>query len=58
MFLTPNKDNTLEPPEKIGSLTHLIARVIKKIKGNVYENDIVFSIYLIELLLVAFVLII
>ena len=57
-FLAPNKDNTLEPPEKIGSLTHLIARIIKKIKGKVYENDIVLSIYLIELLLVAFVLII
>lgn len=57
-FLTPNKDSSLEPPEKIGSLTHLIAKIIKKIKGKVYENDIVLSIYLIELLLVAFVLII
>ncbi len=55
-FLIPQKDNSLKPPEKIGSLTHIIAKLLNKIKNKVYENDIVYSLYCFELVLAIIVL--
>ena len=39
-----NKDGSLDPPYKkqIWSITHIAIRVIKKIKGKCYENDVTF----------------
>lgn len=50
-FLEPNPDNSLKYPEKIGSLTHIIARILHKLKGKIYEKDIVYSIWSLELIL-------
>ena len=50
-FLEANKDGTLKYPEKIGSLTHVVARVLYKIKGKIYEQDIVYGIWSLQLFL-------
>lgn len=50
-FLEPNEDGTLKYPEKIGSLTHVVARILHKIKGKIYEKDIVLSLWLFQLIL-------
>lgn len=55
-FLIPQQDNSLKIPEKTGSLTHLIAKLLSKIKTKVYEKDIVYSLYCFELILVIIVL--
>jgi UDP-N-acetylglucosamine--dolichyl-phosphate N-acetylglucosaminephosphotransferase len=58
-FGVPNKDNSLEPRyPKIYSLTHFALRFLKKIKPShkVYEKDIVYFIFLIEIILVIVVI--
>lgn len=58
-FGIPNKDNSLEPRyPKIYSLTHFALRVLKKIKPShkVYENDVVYFIFIIEIILALFVI--
>jgi UDP-N-acetylglucosamine--dolichyl-phosphate N-acetylglucosaminephosphotransferase len=57
-FAKPNKDNSLEPLyPKIYGLEHFVLRVLKKIKGKVYEKDIIRSIWLIEFIIALLILI-
>jgi UDP-N-acetylglucosamine--dolichyl-phosphate N-acetylglucosaminephosphotransferase len=52
------KDGSLDVPyKKFYGLEHIIIRILKKIKGKVYENNVVYSLYLFELILVMFVFI-
>jgi UDP-N-acetylglucosamine--dolichyl-phosphate N-acetylglucosaminephosphotransferase len=57
-FAKPNKDNSLELlyPKTYG-LEHLMLKIIKKIKGKVYEKDIVRSLWLIEFIIAVLILI-
>lgn len=55
-FLIPQEDGSLEIPEKIGSLTHVVAKLLSKIKTKIYEKDIVYSLYCFELILAIIVL--
>lgn len=49
----PNKDNSLELRyKKSYSWTHIAMKIIKKIKGKVFENDVVMLIVIIELIFV------
>lgn len=57
-FLLAQEDGSVLPPRHIGSLTHLIAKLLLKIKPRVYEKDIVYSLYCFELILAAVVLLI
>ncbi|MEK6852706.1 MAG: glycosyltransferase 4 family protein [Nanoarchaeota archaeon] len=51
-FAKVNRDGTLEMPyEKIYSLTHEKIWLLKKLKKRVYERDIVYSLWLTELVL-------
>jgi len=53
-----NPDNSLKLPyEKFYDSTHVAIYLIEKIKGKVYEKDVVISIYLFEILFVAITLI-
>ena len=52
-FAEPQSDNSLEI-KKIGSLTHIIIKILKKIKSKVYENDVVLTLIIFELFLAAF----
>ena len=52
-FAEPQPDNSLEI-KKIGSLTHIIIKILKKIKSKVYENDVVLTLIIFELFLAAF----
>ena len=55
-FGIPNKDNSLEPRYKKNySLTHIALRILKKVKHKVYEKDIVYFVYLVELIFVLLV---
>jgi len=57
-FGIPNKDNSLEPRYKQNySLTHIALRILKKMKKKVYENDIIYFMFIVELILVLFVFI-
>ena len=57
-FAKPNKDNSLEPLyTKNYGLEHVMLRLIKKIKGKVYEKDIVRSLWLIEFIIALLILI-
>lgn len=57
-FAKPNKDNSLEPLyPKIYGLEHVMLRVLKKIRGKVYEKDIVRSLWLIEFIIALLILI-
>ena len=49
-FLIPNKDSSIEAP-RIGSFTHLIAKFLSKIKTKVYEYEIVFTLWTLEIIL-------
>ncbi|MEW6063428.1 MAG: glycosyltransferase 4 family protein [Nanoarchaeota archaeon] len=51
-FAVPQRDGSLKPPAKIGSLTHLIVKIINKINGKAYERDVVYSLFLFEIILV------
>lgn len=55
-FLIPQQDESLKPPEKIGSLTHVFAKLLNKFKTKIYEKDIVYALYCFELVLVIMVL--
>ena len=55
-FLIPQRDGSLEPSGKYGSITHIIGAIIKKIKGKVYESDIVLFLFISELILASFVI--
>jgi len=53
-FSVPQKDNSLEPPfKKIYSMPNLTLKLLKKIKPShkVYEKEIVFSLWAIEIIL-------
>lgn len=54
-FLIPNKDGNLEAP-RIGSFTHLITRFLSKIKTKVYEYEIVFTLWVLEIILAIIVI--
>lgn len=52
-----NSDGTLDMPyNKIYGLEHFFIKIIKSIKGKVKEGDVVYGIYLFELILVIIVL--
>lgn len=55
-FLIPKQDNALESPAKIGSLTHIILILLKKIKSKVYEYEIVTALWIIEIILAVIVI--
>jgi len=58
-FGIPNKDNSLnEPYDKIYGLEHLAIRIIKKIKGKTYENEVTYLIMSIQIILCLLALII
>ena len=51
-FAKPNKDNSLEIPyNKIYSLNHLSLFILKKIKRKVYEREVVYSIFIFQIVL-------
>jgi len=49
-FAKPQEDNSLEV-EKVGSLTHIIIKLLKKVKTKVYEKNIVSTLIIFELIL-------
>lgn len=50
-FATPNKDGSLELPYKrIYSLTHLSILILKKFKEKVYEKDVVYLIFMFQII--------
>lgn len=56
-FSKPQKDNALEPLYETNyKVSHVILRVLKKMKQKVYEKDIVYAFLLIEAVLGAIVL--
>ena len=55
-FLIPNKEGSLEPPEKIGSFTHLICKFLKRFKTKVYEYEIVCVLWIFEIILAVVVI--
>ncbi len=57
-FLIPNEDNSLEAPKKIGSLTHIIFKFLKLFKTKVYEYEIVFALWIFEIILAMIVILI
>lgn len=57
-FGKPNKDGSLEMPyEKIYGLTHLGIYVLSKFKKKVYQRDVTYFIYIIQIILCFFALI-
>ena len=51
-FGIPNKDNSLEMPyPKIYGLTHLSIFILKKFKDKVYEKDVVYFIFAIQIVI-------
>tara|TARA_Y100000310_G_scaffold338921_1_gene429963 strand:- start:8909 stop:9919 length:1011 start_codon:yes stop_codon:yes gene_type:complete len=51
-FAIPNKDGSLELPyDKIYGLTHLSLFILKKIKRKVYEKDVVYLIFIFQILI-------
>lgn len=51
-FAKLQKDGSLEQPnKKFYGIEHLVVSIIKKIKGKVYENEVVYSIWLLEIIL-------
>lgn len=55
-FLIPQKDGSVLPPERIGSLTHVVTKLLTKVKTKVYEKDVVNILYCFELILAIVVL--
>jgi len=58
-FGIPNKDNSLEEPyKKIYSLTHAAIKLLQKVKPShkVYEQDVVWSLVIIEIVLALIVI--
>ncbi len=56
-FLIPNPDNSLEAPNKIGSFTHIMLKFLKLFKSKVYEYEIVFAFWILEIILALVVVI-
>ena len=52
-FAIPNKDGSLEMPYdgKIYGLTHLSIFILKKFKKKVYEKDVVYLIFIFQIIL-------
>ncbi len=51
-FGKPNKDGSLEMPyDKIYGLTHLSIFLLKKLKNKVYEKDVVYLIFAVQIVL-------
>jgi UDP-N-acetylglucosamine--dolichyl-phosphate N-acetylglucosaminephosphotransferase len=51
-FGKPNKDNSLEMPyEKIYGLTHLSLFILKRFKSKVYERDVVYLIFSLQIII-------
>jgi UDP-N-acetylglucosamine--dolichyl-phosphate N-acetylglucosaminephosphotransferase len=58
-FAKPNKDGSLEMPyDKIYGMTHLSLFILKKFKKRVYEQDVVYLIFILQIILCLFALII
>jgi len=58
-FAKPNPDGSLEMPyEKIYGLTHLSLFILKKLKTKVYEKDVVYFIFIIQIIFILFGLLI
>ena len=56
-FAVANKDGSIEAPyAKIYGIEHLMIKIIKKIKGKVYEKEVVKGLLLIEILIAVLVL--
>src|SRR3989344_6561222 len=54
-FGKPHKDNSLETPyDKIYGMTHLSLFILKKFKNKVYEKDVVYFIFLIQIFIKSF----
>jgi UDP-N-acetylglucosamine--dolichyl-phosphate N-acetylglucosaminephosphotransferase len=54
-FAKPNEDNSLEMPyEKIYDTTHFAIWVLKKVKGKVYERDVVLFLLAVQSLIAVF----
>lgn len=52
-FAKPNKDGSLEMPyDKIYGMTHLSLFILKKFKTKVYEKDVVYFIFIIQILII------
>jgi UDP-N-acetylglucosamine--dolichyl-phosphate N-acetylglucosaminephosphotransferase len=57
-FAKPNRDNSLELLyPKIYGLEHIMIKLIKKIKGKAYEREVVYSLWLIEIIIAILILI-
>jgi UDP-N-acetylglucosamine--dolichyl-phosphate N-acetylglucosaminephosphotransferase len=51
-FGIPNKDGSLEMPyDKIYGLTHLSIFILKKFKSKVYERDVVYFIFAVQIII-------
>lgn len=51
-FGIPKKDGSLEMPfKKIYGLTHLSILILKKLKGKVYERDVVYIIFIFQIII-------
>ncbi len=58
-FANPNKDGSLEMPyNKIYSLTHLSLFILKKFKKKVYETDVIYFIFIMQIIICLLALII
>ncbi len=58
-FANPNKDRSLEMPyNKIYGLTHLSLFILKKFKKKVYEQDVVYLIFIFQIIICLIALII
>jgi len=58
-FAKPNPDGSLEMPyKKIYGLTHLSLFILKKFKTKVYEKDVVYFIFIIQIIFILFGLLI
>jgi len=58
-FGIPNKDNSLEMPyDKVYGLTHLSIFVLSKLKKKVYEKDVVYLIFIFQIIICLLALII
>ncbi len=58
-FGKPNKDRSLDMPyKKIYSLTHLSVFMLKKFKGKAYEKDVVYLIFIFQIIIILLSLVI
>lgn len=58
-FAIPNKDNSLQMPyDKLYGLTHVSLFVLKKLKKKVYEKDVVYFIFVFQIIICLIALVI